>query len=188
VFRRSATRRTSASPAELSAEFGGPGPAAFLSKRALQRLSPAQLFGAKSGPASSITNSDHLAKMTTLRDIATVALIGRIRLSSIDYGLAPKLFPQLHFGAPVAQVSAATVFRKKERQSRESTAGRIGFLIAPLGNVANAKRTLRSQSAARNLPAIEFISISTAVRFNLDLPPSSSAECVVYGDFAVSTI
>jgi hypothetical protein len=28
----------------------------------------------------------------------------------------------------------------------------------------------------------------TAVRFNLDLPPSSSAECVVYGDFAVSTI
>jgi hypothetical protein len=28
----------------------------------------------------------------------------------------------------------------------------------------------------------------TAVRFNLDLPPSSSSDCVVYDDFRVSTI
>jgi hypothetical protein len=33
-----------------------------------------------------------------------------------------------------------------------------------------------------------FMDCATAVRFNLDLPPSSSSDCVVYDDFRVSTI
>ena len=63
-----------------------------------------------------------------------------------------------------------------------------GHSGVPAESQTGCAKRIVSLSRKQLVGSPENISMLTAVRFNLDLPPSSSLERVVYGDFGVSTI